>query len=91
MPLPSWKEWRNQENVEPVKSEPPKNEPDESLPVGPVARLNEATEEELAEIKGIGPKRLKQIMSLRPFEDENGLRKALPLISRKLIEWASES
>jgi DNA uptake protein ComE-like DNA-binding protein len=55
----------------------------------PLAKLNEATEEELANIKGVGPKRLKQILSQRPFEDENELRKALPTISGRLIDWAS--
>jgi DNA uptake protein ComE-like DNA-binding protein len=56
----------------------------------PIAKLNEATEEELSNIKGVvGPKRLEQILAQRPFEDENELRKALPTISGRLIDWAS--
>jgi DNA uptake protein ComE-like DNA-binding protein len=54
----------------------------------PLVKLNEASESVLAQIKGIGPKRLKHIVSLRPFTDEAHLKKELPLIARKLLEWA---
>ena len=82
MPLPSWRDWKNVVNE--VKR------PQEVIVEEPTLLdiLNEANENDLAKIKGVGPKRLKQIVCLRPFTDETHLKKELPLIAKKLLEWA---
>jgi len=86
MPLPSWKDWKKVVNE--VKENRLETREVVAEKPTPLDVLNEASESKLAEIKGVGPKRLEQILSLRPFEDEAHLKKELPLIARKLLEWA---
>ena len=86
MPLPSWREWReNGEKAENVEPEPALLEveavPDQMGEVfdhlssnqRALERLNEATEEDLLQIKGIGPKTATKILTARPFTDLEGV------------------
>jgi DNA uptake protein ComE-like DNA-binding protein len=92
--LPSWKDWKRAVKEAKEKSEPLQESPvavaEPPTPKEPLARLNEASEEQLSKIKGVGPKRLKQIVALRPFANEGHLKKELPLIAKKLIEWSND-
>ena len=64
-----------------------KNEVENSL-----AKLNEATEDDLCEIRGIGPKTAQKIIQSAPYDDENDFieRSQVPLsVAEKAIQWSS--
>ena len=100
MPLPSWKEWReNHEKAENVEPEPileVEAIPDQMGEVfdqinvneETITKLNEASEEDLLQIKGIGPKTAKKIIANRPFSDLEGVPIS-PALVEKFRTWAS--
>jgi len=81
--LKSWKEWREEEGEAPEVESEPQSEVDPTL-----TKINEATKEELLEIKGIGPKTADKILQQQPCQNLDELQ-LVASVKEKLIKWAS--
>lgn len=82
--LKRWREWREEGKAPEVESEPePETKVDPTL-----TKMNEATKEELLEIKGIGPKTADKILQQQPCQNLDELQ-LVASVKEKLIKWAS--
>jgi len=78
-----WREWREEEGKAPEVESEPETKVDPTL-----TKINEATKEELLEIKGIGPKTADKILQQQPCQNLDELQ-LVASVKEKLIKWAS--
>lgn len=77
--LPSFREWRKRHTEQPVSDGMRSQEKKVERVVeafDTFQKINEATEDELLSIKGIGPKSVQKILSARPISDLETLKEA---------------
>lgn len=89
MPFTSWKDWKSGQTVAYVEAG---TEPVEEK-VG-IDRLNEASVDDLTQIKGIGPKTAEKILESGPFSVLSDVREHIRIsdtVFNRLEEWVESA